>query len=525
MDFLRINKKTHGNVMTATQEKAKETESVKANKNVSAERAVLAGIYSYGIDAFLDVAPMLTPMSFTDRSNQALYKCFSHLFEDKKLKQLDESSVFSAAKELGFGWLVEKREEINHLNSIFNTHILLENVRMFSAKISRLEVARLLRQQMKEADMSLADVGGDEPIEHILGIAEKCIFDFTSKLTSSSGTDPQRIGVGMREHIMERLDNPTEIIGLPTPWPTYNEAIGGGCRRKAVSMIGSRSGVGKSMLSDNLAKHLAELDVPVLYLDTEMSDEDHWYRLGANYSDVTINEIESGRCGSHHAQRQRVVEALDKIEALPIDYINISGIPFEESLAIIRRWIHKNVGFEDDGRTKDCMIIYDYVKLTNGEDLKIGVQEYQVLGFMMTSLHNLAVRNDVPIFTMIQLNRDGIDKETSDVVSGSDRVMWLTTNFAIFKPKSDEEIQVSDPDEGTHKMVIIKHRHGPGMSRGDYINMKMEGAKARITEGKTKNKLKREREQGVNPKPENISPDTDDIPFGATHINVKAEKE
>jgi len=487
------------------------------NRNVASERAVLAGLYSYGIDAYLDVAPMLSPLSFTDRSNQAIYKCFSHLFEEKELKQLDESSVFSAAKDLGYSWLVEKKDEVNHLNSIFNTHILLENVRSFSAKISRLEIARLLRNQMRDADSSLDDISGDESIEQILGIAEKCIFDFTSKLSSSSGTDPQRLGNGMRDHIMDRLDNPTEIIGLPTPWPTYNEAIGGGCRRKAVSMIGARSGVGKSMLSDNLAKHLAELDIPVLYLDTEMSDEDHWYRMGANYSDVTINEIESGRCGKNHSERKRVVEAIDKIESLPIDYTNVSGIPFEETLAIIRRWIHKTVGFESDGRTKDCMIIYDYVKLMNGEDLKIGVQEYQVLGFMMTSLHNLAVRNDVPIFTMIQLNRDGIDKETSDVVAGSDRVMWLTTNFAIFKPKSDEELQAFDPNEGTHKLVLIKHRHGPGMSRGDYINMKMEGAKARITEGKTKLKIKRELEQGINPQPENVSEDLDDIPFGVDH--------
>ena len=490
------------------------TEVDNSNRNVAAERAVLAGLYTYGIDAYLDVAPMLTPMSFTDRSNQAIYKCFSHLFEDKELKQLDESSVFSASKDLGYSWLVEKKDEINHLHSIFNTHILLENVRSFSAKISRLEVARMLRQQMRDADASLNDVGGDEPIEHILGIAEKCIFDFTSKLTNSSGTDPQRLSEGMREHIMDRLDNPTEVIGLPTPWPAYNEAIGGGCRRKAVSMIGARSGVGKSMLSDNLAKHLAELDIPVLYLDTEMSDEDHWYRIGANYADVTINDLESGRCGQNFSEKERVVKALDKIESLPIDYINISGIPFEESLAIIRRWIHKNVGFEDDGRTKDCMVIYDYVKLMNGEDLKIGVQEYQVLGFMMTSLHNLAVRNDIPIFTMIQLNRDGIDKETADVVAGSDRVMWLTTNFSIFKPKSDEELQMSAAEEGTHKLVIVKHRHGPGMTRGDYINMKMEGSKARITEGKTKLKIQRENERGINPQPENVSEEVNDIPFG-----------
>tara|TARA_Y100001938_G_C8072062_1_gene423730 strand:- start:47 stop:1546 length:1500 start_codon:yes stop_codon:yes gene_type:complete len=496
------------------------------NSDVAAERAVLAGIYLYGQDAFLDVAPMISPASFTDRSNQAIYKCFSYLFEEKEVNKLDESLIFSAAKKLGYDWLVEKKEELSHLNSIFNTHILLENVRSFSAKISKLEISRMLISQISEAGVSLSEVTGDETVEHILGIAEKCIFDFTTKLSGASGTEPKKLHDGMREHIMDRLDNPNETVGLPTPWPTYNEAIGGGCRRKAVSMIGARSGVGKSMLSDNISKHLAEMNVPVLYLDTEMSDEDHWYRIGANYADVTINDLESGRCGSNHTERQRVVEALDKIEKLPIDYINISGVPFEETLAIIRRWIHKTVGFEDDGRTKDCMIIYDYVKLMNGEDLRMGVQEYQVLGFMMTSLHNLAVRNDVPVFTMIQLNRDGIDKESADVVAGSDRVMWLTTNFAIYKPKSDEELQMSDKDDGTHKLVIIKHRHGPGMTRGDYINMKMDGSKARIEEGKTKLKLKREKEAGINPQPDNVLDDVDDIPFGKSHeVSVKIENQ
>jgi len=45
----------------------------------------------------------------------------------------------------------------------------------------------------------------------------------------------------------------------------------------------------------------------------------------------------------------------------------------------------------------------------------------------------------------------------------------------------------------------------------------MEGAKARITEGKTKLKILRERDQGINPQPENVSDEIDDIPFGQEH--------
>lgn len=65
--------------------------------------------------------------------------------------------------------------------------------------------------------------------------------------------------------------------------------------------------------------------------------------------------------------------------------------------------------------------------------------------------------------------------------------------------------------------MVIKQRHGPGMSRGDYINMHMDGYKARVEEGKTKYQLKSEREnaEAINPQPDEVE-DCPDIPFGDT---------
>ena len=48
-----------------------------SNKNVAAERAVLAGLYTYGSDAYLDVAPMLTPLSFTELAGLRLPECYA----------------------------------------------------------------------------------------------------------------------------------------------------------------------------------------------------------------------------------------------------------------------------------------------------------------------------------------------------------------------------------------------------------------------------------------------------------------
>mgnify|MGYP003875370337 CR=1 FL=1 len=114
------------------------------------------------------------------------------------------------------------------------------------------------------------------------------------------------------------------------------------------------------------------------------------------------------------------------------------------------------------------------------QDLK----EYQVLGFMMTELHNFATKYKVPIVAFIQLNRDGINKESTDTASGSDRIIWLCSNFTIFKRKSDEEIAEDGPIHGNRKLVPLISRHGGGLDDNDYINCNMKGWCAKIEEGK-----------------------------------------
>jgi hypothetical protein len=108
---------------------------------------------------------------------------------------------------------------------------------------------------------------------------------------------------------------------------------------------------------------------------------------------------------------------------------------------------------------------------------------------MMTALHNFAVKYQIPIVAFIQLNRDGITKESTDSASGSDRIIWLCSNFTIFKRKSDEEIAEDGPDAGNRKLIPLISRHGGGLDDNDYINCYMKGWCAKISEGKTRLEL------------------------------------
>jgi len=164
-------------------------------------------------------------------------------------------------------------------------------------------------------------------------------------------------------------------------------------------------------------------------------------------------------------------------------------MPFEEILALIRRWIVKEVGLDENGKANDCVIFYDYLKLMDSKGVSADLKEYQVLGFMMTGLHNFAVRYDVPILSLMQLNRDGIKDEGTGAASGSDRIIWLCSNFTIFKKKSPEELSDDPEENGTHKLCPVVTRHGGGIEDGNYINVQVKGWCAQILEGETRFEL------------------------------------
>ena len=450
----------------------------------AAERAVLAGICSYGEAAYLDIADIVQETSFTIDSNGIIFKCLKKLCENNQSK-IDIASIYSIAQELGVSHILSKKEETQHLKAVIDFPVSLENVRKFAAKIRKLEIARLLRKQLETTQDKLLEVTGSEPISSIIGIAEDSIFNFAS-LLNDSDTGPEQIGSNIDEYVKGLEENKIDQVGIPTGFPIYDQAIGGGLRKGTINVIGARPKTGKTLLSDNMGKNVAKLGIPVLNMDTEMNKQDHIHRLLAMMSETEINNIETGKFSESPDKKNKIIKAAEELKNMKLYHKSIAGKPFEDQLAIMRRWLVKEVGLNDDGTAKNCVIFYDYLKLMDSAGISQDLKEYQVLGFMMTSLHNFAVRYQVPIVAFIQLNRDGITKESTDSASGSDRIIWLCSNFSIFKRKSDEEMAEDGPDNGNRKLVPLISRHGGGLDDNDYINCFMKGWCAKITEGRTR---------------------------------------
>jgi replicative DNA helicase len=435
----------------------------------SAERAVLSCICKYGDRAFIEVSDLLSESTFTIDSNQILWKCLYNILSRGQISNIDIPSIYSSAQELGLLTSIQNKEETQHIKAIFDFPINIDNIKIFATKIKKLEIARSLHEELTIAQEKLLDVTGSESISEILNIAEDTVFDFTSKLSNSEDNAPDHVAEGIDEYIQYLIDNPISQVGISTGFPVYDQSIGGGLRKSTVNVIAARPKTGKTLLADNMGFYIAnKLKIPVLNMDTEMTKED------------------TGKFTDSPIHTKKIQEIQQSLKETPLYYKTIAGKPFDEQLSIMKRWVVQTVGLNDDGSAKDCVIFYDYLKLMDTSGLSQDLKEYQVLGFMMTSLHNFASKYKIPIVAFVQLNRDGITKESTDTASGSDRIIWLCSNFTIFKRKSDEEIAEDGQESGNRKLIPIISRHGGGLDDNDYINCHMKGWCAKISEGSTK---------------------------------------
>jgi len=457
--------------------------------DTAAERAVLAGICSYGEEIYIDINDLVNEKCFTVDSNGLIFRCIKHIYDKEATLNIDIASIYSAASEIGISHLLTSKEEAQHLRAILEFPVGKDNVRKFAIKIRKLEIARSLHKQLEDTQDKLLDISGSESITSILAIAEDAVFNFSTELGNDSDNTPSMMSSGIDDYITYLQTNKIDQVGISTGFPVYDQAIGGGLRKGTINVIGARPKVGKTLLSDNMGLHIARQNIPVLNMDTEMNKEDHIHRILAMLTEIEINKIETGKFTESPVQQTKITEAVSILKNAPLYHKSIAGKSFDEQLAIMRRWLVQEVGLNEDGSAKDCVIVYDYLKLMDTSGLTQDLKEYQVLGFMMTALHNFAVKYKVPILAFIQLNRDGITKESTDSASGSDRIIWLCSNFTIFKRKSDEEIAEDGPSNGNRKLVPLISRHGGGLDDNDYINCSMKGWCAKITEGKTKLEL------------------------------------
>lgn len=444
------------------------------------ERAVLSGICQYGVNGFFEINDILDSSVFTDISNQLIYSCLEYMFA-ADVKKVDIPGIFSAANSLKYEkQICDSRENQEFIRSLFNFPIELSNLRSYAIKIVNLSIARNAQAKLHKAHRDLEGITGDEDTSKIIDITESPYSALMKELVRTE--DGGDIGENIEEYVQNKFDNPVANIGIPSPFAIFNSVIGDGMR-SGVHLIAARLKQGKSTFGKEVAIHVAKnLSVPTMYLDSEMDSSEQTDRILAGLSGIDIRKIEKGNLSQ--AEKDKLLYTAKELKGVSLKHEKIAGKPFKEVLSLLRRWINHKVGYNDSGKVNPHLVVYDYFKLSDSSDLK-SMDEYQALGFQISALHDFCREFNTPVLSFVQVNRDGINKESTDVIAQSDRLGWNCISLSIWKRKTPEEIG-QNPKAGTHKLVPLEGRFMSKLDPGDYINYYFDEAKSKITELKTR---------------------------------------
>ena len=445
------------------------------------ERAILAGICQYGVDVYFDIVDILNTSCFSDVKNQILFSTLEYLFSND-IRKIDVPILFSAFNSLKHEEQIRTTQDQEYIRSLFNYPISIENVRPIAIKIVKLALARKSQGYLKEAYDNIGMVSGDEEIEELFNLVE---LPYSKLLKDTNTTEDEgTIGQNIEEHIDNRLNNPVENVGIPSPFPIFNKCIGDGLRT-GVHLVASRFKVGKSTIGKTVGLHVSKnLDIPVLFVDSEMAKIEQLDRIIVELANIDIGNWERGKINKQ--EEKQVKEAAKIIKTLKFTHKRVSGRSFKEILGIMRRWINHKVGYNNEGKTNPHLIIYDYFKLMDTNDLN-KMQETQAMGFQIAAMHDFCMEYETPVLAFVQTNRDGISGDSTSVIAQSDRLGWNAVSISLWKRKTPEEIAQDHPKNGTHKMIPLEGRFMKQFESGDYINFYFDGSRSIIKELNTRN--------------------------------------
>ena len=430
-------------------------------KNQEAEKAIIHILFHNikSIGAIDEV--YISPLDFTKRAYSNLYQILKQLyFQDARVEL---SSIISKAKELKFAF-IENSKNVTAIENMLRANMSNDNLIMYCKIVRNLSIRNML---LNILDQAKGKVFESDTAQEAIDSVENIIYDFSNE---SIGNEEELIQLSreIESTLSDMMENPT--IGLTTGLPTYDRIIGNGLRPGTINIIGARPKVGKSLISLSIALHNAKLGIPVLYMDTELSKSYQIMRLIGELTGIPFQHLESGKWQRIKAEVAKYKQAREYIDNLPLWWINIAGKSIEEIIGYIRRFVNKIVQTNNAGKYNPCLICYDYLKLMNASDRGYDMKEYEALGYRISHLHDLMVKYQSTMLMAVQLNRDGIDREDSITVSGSDRIIWLCDSFTIFKPLTRDEMSLAK-DGGTHKLITSDTRYGVGNGDRDYVSL------------------------------------------------------
>jgi len=419
--------------------------------NPSAERAVIS-LCLQSMTSFIDASAKLDASDFLDSGNRALFTVLSSL-SSVGVGSFDLPSVASAVGDLG---LLDSIGGFKYLDALYRSEISKDNLDIYVNQVLDSSLMFKLEKKLKESVSYVREAGNNsKAATEILSRIEDGILSLS--LETMKIEDGKHISDGILELLASYEAEPSTVRGLRSGFPILDRILNG-FEPGGLYVVGARPKMGKSMLLSNWATHIcAEQSIPVLYIDTEMTFKENYQpRMLSHLSGVPERVIKNGLYLNDKKQHEAVYYAAEVMKRMNFIHKYMPGFRMEDVRSVVRKY---------HARNKIGALFFDYIKMV---ELNDNYNETQTLGYLTSSLKDLAGQLGIPVVTAVQINRAGEGKShiSSDQIADSDRVLRYCNTLMALAPKSKSEIESDGQACGTHRLQILDNRGGSSFYSG-----------------------------------------------------------
>lgn len=425
--------------------------------NLHAERATIATVLQRP-DFLTEMSENLDLATFKNPANRAIMQLAVDLFNqgytvfDKELLQNKITLIPVPG--------IDVYQMQNYIAALLDAQIEEVN---FSNYLSELKEVHLKDSLHSLLTDSISDLGNESPTK-LLGDLQTKLYNLDSG--TNRNEDPVDIATRVEGVLEGLVSNPK--VGIPTGIDILDDMTLGWLPKKFY-FVGARPGEGKSAFLLQAAAHAAffakDKRVPVLYLDTEIDEEEFIIRLTAHLSGVDSKIIQSGRWKENQDNRQNVEKAKYFIKKIGgIYHKELPGYSIANVVNIIRKYVY-NYGVG--------LVIFDYIEEPSDEGDRAA--RWEKVGMVARTLKKYAQILGIPVLAALQQNKKGDEKSrvSSAAYAESDDVYKKADGALALNKKTAEEIRKETLAAGTHRLQILKGRYHATSYNG--LNLRFVG--------------------------------------------------
>ena len=354
---------------------------------------------------------------------------------------------------------IENFGGLSYIEDMSLMEIDKSNLKIFCAKIKQTYARKELYDVCETAkNFMLSDESEKLNPSELVGQIENKLTEIANSAINE--TSVYKMGTDLQQRLEERAKQPTLVAGLQVGWTVFDRLTNGGQAGDLI-IVCARAKMGKSVILTNWAKTFAiEDELPVLYIDTEMTSEEQEDRLVSMITQIPVQEIVTGlfavdtENGTAQEKIQKIKDAVQQIKNAPYYHVYMPNFSAEKVTALAKQYKAKfNIQ----------ALFMDYIKIpaSQGNSLQ-QIKEYQALGFFTSTLKDIAGTLKIPVYSAVQENRNdekGTEKGAGNV-AGSDRILQLATKLMFLYAKTEEQIERDSTLLGNRQLKIAYQRNG-----------------------------------------------------------------